>query len=219
MDRKEQPNPSDHDDAPPSYEQSTNTAYNPAFVPPQDSSSPHLQQSYTPPLSPPHTADTSQPSPFLAASAPSLPQLQDSSSSEQQQQQQQRLYPSVQQHPSQPDNYNSQYYYYQSINIPSPRPAVYSQQPLIYRRSHRYTTDRSFPIAALFFLFGWFCPPLWVLGACCCSGSRNPYESWWGKVNFIMAVMFILSSIIYSMIAITVGDWTVGLRVLNVYTR
>lgn len=69
---------------------------------------------------------------------------------------------------------------------------------------------------------GWknrFCPPLWVLGACCCSGSHNRYEAWWGKVNFIMAVMFIVSSIIYSMIAVTMGDWMVGLRILSFYTE
>ncbi|KAI7852515.1 hypothetical protein BDC45DRAFT_513556 [Circinella umbellata] len=77
------------------------------------------------------------------------------------------------------------------------------------------SSERGFPIAALFFLFGWFCPPFWVLGACCCSGSRNRYESWWGKANFIMAVMFIISSIVYSMIAITMGDWMVGMRLLN----
>ncbi|ORZ14782.1 hypothetical protein BCR42DRAFT_492571 [Absidia repens] len=66
--------------------------------------------------------------------------------------------------------------------------------------------ERQFPIAALFFLFGWFCPPLWFIGMCC-GGSSNRYENWWGKVNFIMAMATILTSIIYSIVGLSTGHW------------
>ncbi|KAI9252435.1 hypothetical protein BDA99DRAFT_181248 [Phascolomyces articulosus] len=105
-------------------------------------------------------------------------------------------------------------YHYQSINVPVHH-QYYQGGSVIRRRIVVDPSERGFPIAALFFLFGWFCPPLWVLGACCCTASRNRYEAFWGKANFIMAVMFIISSIVYSMIAITVGDWMVGMRLLN----
>ncbi|RCI04452.1 hypothetical protein CU098_012277 [Rhizopus stolonifer] len=73
---------------------------------------------------------------------------------------------------------------YQAVQIPLP----------VQTRQNR----RQFPLAAIFFLFGWFCPPLWILGACCCAGSRNDYEAWWGKVNFVMSVLLIVSSIFFS---------------------
>ncbi|CAO3590954.1 unnamed protein product [Absidia cylindrospora] len=66
--------------------------------------------------------------------------------------------------------------------------------------------ERQFPIAALFFLFGWFCPPLWFIGMCC-GGSSNRYENWWGKVNFIMAMATLLTSIIYSIVGLSTGHW------------
>ncbi|KAI7903609.1 uncharacterized protein BX663DRAFT_507077 [Cokeromyces recurvatus] len=113
---------------------------------------------------------------------------------------------------------SSNYYQYnnqtsQSIypQVPSPLP----QQQIRYqtieipytirvneqiRQRHRIYESRRFPLAAIFFLFGWFCPPLWFIGACCCAGSGNEYESFWGKVNFIMAMTLIISSVIYSMI-------------------
>ncbi|KAI8065579.1 hypothetical protein BC940DRAFT_320436 [Gongronella butleri] len=66
-------------------------------------------------------------------------------------------------------------------------------------------TDRRFPLALLFFLFGWFCPPLWFFGACCCVGHPNVYEAWWGRMNLVMAMTFMISSIIYSIAVIISG--------------
>ncbi|OBZ87272.1 hypothetical protein A0J61_04675 [Choanephora cucurbitarum] len=86
---------------------------------------------------------------------------------------------------------------YQTIEMPSAEPVQISTQ----RRHQLIAEHRKFPLAAIFFLFGWFCPPLWVIGACCCAGSRNPYESFWGKANFFMAMVMIITSVIYSMIA------------------
>ncbi|KAI8144514.1 hypothetical protein BJV82DRAFT_667716 [Fennellomyces sp. T-0311] len=210
-------NPPDHDEAPPPpYAESENTAYNPAFMNSPDQQSSTLTRPYSPHSS---AADAS---PFI----PSAPPLSGQASTGlypeappppdpqyyQQQQYHQQQYHQQQYHQHQ--YYHQQAtqanppirYQYQSINMP--------QQPVIRRRMVD-SSERGFPIAALFFLFGWFCPPLWVLGACCCSASRNRYEIWWSKVNFIMVVMFIISSIVYSMIAITVGDWMVGMRLLN----
>lgn len=62
------------------------------------------------------------------------------------------------------------------------------------------------------------CPLLWFMGACCCAGRRNPYESFWGKANAVMGVLFILSSILYSMVAVTVDDWSVGLRLFYTFS-
>ncbi|CAO3633939.1 unnamed protein product [Mucor fragilis] len=89
---------------------------------------------------------------------------------------------------------------YQTIELPYP-----STTPNVTPRMIRRQIEerRKFPLAAIFFLFGWFCPPLWVIGACCCAGSRNQYESFWGKVNFIMAMAMIVSSIIYSIFAMS----------------
>ncbi|KAI8375191.1 hypothetical protein BD560DRAFT_392988 [Blakeslea trispora] len=83
---------------------------------------------------------------------------------------------------------------YQTIEMPP------HQIPSSERRQ-LVADHRKFPLAAIFFLFGWFCPPLWVIGACCCAGSRNPYESFWGKANFMMAMVMILTSVIYSIFA------------------
>ncbi|ORX50133.1 hypothetical protein DM01DRAFT_1337807 [Hesseltinella vesiculosa] len=69
--------------------------------------------------------------------------------------------------------------------------------------------DRHFPLAALFFLFGWFCPPLWFFGACCCVGNLNVYEAWWGRMNFIMSISFLMTSLIYSMLVLLTGNWTI----------
>ncbi|ORZ22167.1 hypothetical protein BCR42DRAFT_405628 [Absidia repens] len=71
---------------------------------------------------------------------------------------------------------------------------------------------RSFPVGALIFIIGWAFPPLWILGACCCAASRNPYEAWWARLNLTMALLLLVSSIIYSMLAILAGDWYVGLQ-------
>ncbi|KAI9283199.1 hypothetical protein BY458DRAFT_495742 [Sporodiniella umbellata] len=95
---------------------------------------------------------------------------------------------------------------YQNTGYPQPQPPPQPQQP----QQPRYQTvqlplpvqarqnNRQFPLAAIFFLFGWFCPPLWILGACCCAGSRDKYEAWWGKVNFMMSILLIVTSLFFS---------------------
>ncbi|KAI7877235.1 hypothetical protein K492DRAFT_197833 [Lichtheimia hyalospora FSU 10163] len=62
--------------------------------------------------------------------------------------------------------------------------------------------ERQFPVAALFFIFGWLCPPLWIVGACCCMGSQHRYESFWGNACLVMALIASLTSIIYSSVVI-----------------
>ncbi|KAI8979577.1 hypothetical protein BDF20DRAFT_819905 [Mycotypha africana] len=91
-----------------------------------------------------------------------------------------------------------QYHTYQAIEIPYP--VGYSNQQALLRLREE---NRRFPLAALLFLFGWFCPPLWIIGACCCAGSNNSYEAFWGKVNFTMAMILIISSIVYSAFAMS----------------
>ncbi|KAI9495526.1 hypothetical protein BDB00DRAFT_236869 [Zychaea mexicana] len=204
---------------------------------------PSTQHSPNTPLNSPSQSSaadgsSTQPSPFVV---PSAPPFFSAGPQQQQQQASSSLYPTIP--PSPEPQYYQQYqqqqhhhyqsqnstpplpqqatirYQYHSINVPPhrqpPQHPQYYQGGSVIRRRIPDPSERGFPIAALFFLFGWFCPPLWVLGACCCSGSRNRYEAWWGKANFIMAVMFIISSIVYSMIAITVGDWMVGMRLLS----
>ncbi|KAI8097154.1 uncharacterized protein BX664DRAFT_325670 [Halteromyces radiatus] len=75
---------------------------------------------------------------------------------------------------------------------------IQQQQPIVHRR---------FPIGAIIFILGWFCPPFWVLGACCCASSSNPYEAWWARLNLTMALLLLFSSILYSMLAVVMGDW------------
>ncbi|CAO3595178.1 unnamed protein product [Absidia cylindrospora] len=89
---------------------------------------------------------------------------------------------------------------------PSPSPQHYRFAPPID------SVRQSFPVGALVFIFGWAFPPLWILGACCCAASRNPYEAWWARLNLTMALLLLVSSIIYSMLAILAGDWYVGLQ-------
>lgn len=83
--------------------------------------------------------------------------------------------------------------------------------------------ERQFPVAALFFIFGWYvnilfhtnndqllnnghfirlCPPLWIVGACCCIGSQHRYEAFWGNACLVMALVASLTSIIYSSVVI-----------------
>ncbi|KAI9305382.1 hypothetical protein BJ944DRAFT_265299 [Cunninghamella echinulata] len=116
---------------------------------------------------------------------------------------------------------------YQSIIIP-PRQNQNQQQPYHFSPFHHHhhhhhqqstgyyyevnENQRRFPFGALLFVFGWFCPPLWILGACCCSSSRNPYEAWWARLNLIMALLLLFSSVLYSMLAIVTGDYYVGLQ-------
>ncbi|KAI7870212.1 hypothetical protein BDF14DRAFT_1775839 [Spinellus fusiger] len=60
----------------------------------------------------------------------------------------------------------------------------------------------------MLFLFGWIFPLLWIIGACCCMYSRNPYEAWWGKVNLIMTVLLFTTSIGYTFTALYIGNWS-----------
>ncbi|KAI9007457.1 hypothetical protein CLU79DRAFT_778421 [Phycomyces nitens] len=128
----------------------------------------------------------------------------------------QAVFPELAQSP--PAQYDNRGHYYPSPTNPylSPQgthqPRGY-QAIIIERRPSPiriYETERQFPLAAMMFLFGWVLPPLWILGACCCVGSRNPYEAWWGKANFIMVVLLLCSTITYSIAAVTVGDWSMG---------
>ncbi|KAI9484162.1 MAG: hypothetical protein EXX96DRAFT_561132 [Benjaminiella poitrasii] len=120
-------------------------------------------------------------------------------------QQQQLQYPQPQtqtqlQPQSQTQQQQQQHYVrYQTIEIPYTETVRINEQ---MRQRRLMNESRRFPLAAIFFLFGWFCPPLWIIGACCCAASNNQYESFWGKVNFIMAMALIISSIIFSVIVI-----------------
>ncbi|KAI8333979.1 hypothetical protein BC941DRAFT_433511 [Chlamydoabsidia padenii] len=67
------------------------------------------------------------------------------------------------------------------------------------------TPNRRFPIGSVFFLLGWFCPPFWFIGACCCVGSSSQYENWWGKLNLILAIAVVVITILYSFI-----HWPIG---------
>ncbi|KAI8976769.1 hypothetical protein BDB01DRAFT_802494 [Pilobolus umbonatus] len=104
-----------------------------------------------------------------------------------------------------PYQYNQRPSYYTHANsypsTPSPNPHTYRPRPYYdtVNLPPRVTRqNRRFPIGALFFLFGCLFPPLWIIGACCCASSRNEYEAWWGKVNFIFAMVLIMSSILWS---------------------
>ncbi|CAO3616249.1 unnamed protein product [Cunninghamella blakesleeana] len=71
---------------------------------------------------------------------------------------------------------------------------------------NREYQENAFPLAALFFIFGWFCPILFFIGACCCAGNpNNRYENFWGKANLIMSIAFLISSITYSIVIIING--------------
>ncbi|KAJ8661361.1 hypothetical protein O0I10_003113 [Lichtheimia ornata] len=230
-------NPPDHDEAPPPYTEAANTAYNPAFMPNLTSqqASAHASTTSNEPGTP-STAPSAPPLSTIADSAPSTPLPQAVSPPPL------GMYPGGVSSPQQPYPHHTYYHhhhqeqhlvsgpqqqYYQTMPIPQHQHQSYFPggwtipQQLPQQRQQRYfidSSERRFPLAALFFLFGWICPPLWILGACCCSGSRNRYEAWWGKANFIMAVMFIISSLLYSMMAITVGDWMIGLHVFSLAT-
>ncbi|KAI9306992.1 hypothetical protein BJ944DRAFT_229009 [Cunninghamella echinulata] len=115
--------------------------------------------------------------------------------------------PQQQQQQQQKSNQNPSY---QTIVIttssPSPTRAIHEQERIRLLNTNE-RPDHAFPLAALFFIFGWFCPILFFIGACCCVGHRNPYEAWWGKLNLIMSIAFLMTSIIYSIVAILTGNW------------
>ncbi|KAG2195009.1 hypothetical protein INT47_005609 [Mucor saturninus] len=174
-------NASDADDVPPpAYQEVATPPFNPNFVS-HAHSPPH-----TPELHyqhhPPEGSQTLYPQ--IPTSTPVFPQPHHYTSPPQQ-----PIAPHMYSPSPQPQRYQPRY---QTIDIP------YTAN-VNTRRTH----DRKFPLAAIFFLFGWFCPPLWVIGACCCAGSRNPYEAFWGKANFIMAMALIVSSIVYSAFAMS----------------
>ncbi|KAI8364640.1 uncharacterized protein BYT42DRAFT_589912 [Radiomyces spectabilis] len=209
-------NPPDADerDPPPSYTESENiSAYNPNFVssssypqntPSHPPSSP--QQQYLPPPSAPLSPHAQ---PLLYPEIPQSPSPQPfqpqpyNTPSHQYQSSPNVRYSSVPPQPYPPQNY-------QTIPMPSTPYGRHEARPLLVRRPSE--NERRFPLAALFFLFGWFLPILWIFGACCCAGSRNRYEAWWGKLNFIMVMMLIVSTIVYSMIAVAVDDWSFGMQ-------
>ncbi|ORY90042.1 hypothetical protein BCR43DRAFT_499919 [Syncephalastrum racemosum] len=191
----------EHGASPPPYTESdTNSAYNPSYLqsPNAPSSSSSAQRM---PSAPP--TESLYPDTGLIPSRPPLPTSFTSPplnqpvitqyQQQQEQQQQQRLFipPQFQAHPSA----------YQTIPIP-PRATQ-----VIYRRQLSNPAERHFPIACLFFLLGWFCPPLWLFGACCCSGSRNRYEAWWGKLDLVMAVLFFITTILVSVFSPQMTDW------------
>lgn len=97
-------------------------------------------------------------------------------------------------------------------NHTNPPPAGFHTIHIPHYRPHHpvVTEERRFPIGALLFVFGWMFPPLWILGACCCASSRNPYEAWWARLNLVMALLLLVSSIVYSMLAMLAGDWWVS---------
>ncbi|KAI7855542.1 hypothetical protein BDC45DRAFT_505314 [Circinella umbellata] len=66
--------------------------------------------------------------------------------------------------------------------------------------------ERHFPVAALFFIFGWMCPFLWFVGACCCASSWHRYEAWWGQANMWMAIVFTMASLIYTTVLFANGQ-------------
>ncbi|KAI7883363.1 hypothetical protein K492DRAFT_205502 [Lichtheimia hyalospora FSU 10163] len=140
--------------------------------------------------------------------------------------QQSHLYPTVPPPPTahppvailQPQQHSGSYYHYQTFPVATQQRYHYQGRPIIRDRIYVNTAERRFPTAIIFFVLGWVCPLLWFMGACCCAGRRNPYESFWGKANAVMGVLFILSSILYSMIAVTVDDWSVGLRLFYTFS-
>ncbi|CAM0136919.1 hypothetical protein VKS41_007511 [Umbelopsis sp. WA50703] len=64
---------------------------------------------------------------------------------------------------------------------------------------------RGFPSAAIIFLLGWGFPPLWLIGACCCMSSRNPFNVWWARASLIMFLLTMTSALLAGVIVITVG--------------
>ncbi|KAG2180388.1 hypothetical protein INT44_003390 [Umbelopsis vinacea] len=76
-----------------------------------------------------------------------------------------------------------------------------------------YYRYQGFPSAALIFLLGWLCPPLWLLGACCCINSRNPFNVWWARACLVMFCFTVISAVIAGSIVVTVGPETWRIRI------
>ncbi|KAI9495047.1 hypothetical protein BDB00DRAFT_815627 [Zychaea mexicana] len=104
---------------------------------------------------------------------------------------------------------------YSPIPPNAPEPSRSTQQPqyraiVIEQRETPVVipnreTQRQFPVAALFFIFGFLCPFFWIVGACCCAGSWQPYEAWWGNANMLMSIVFIMASLIYTAVMFATG--------------
>ncbi|SAM08247.1 hypothetical protein [Absidia glauca] len=179
MDKKTR-NPPDSDlPPPPSYDESSDQAYNPRY-------SPRLTEE----------------APAPSDSSPTS-QLYPSAHKQQPQQEQQHF------HSGQHSNRSPRHH---TIIITSASPSGgLDERTALLNGMVEY--ERQFPLAALFFIFGWyvamkkFFPPLWFFGACCCAGSPNRYEDWWGKMNFIMAMATLITSMVYSIIVVSTGHW------------
>ncbi|KAI8879100.1 hypothetical protein K501DRAFT_336302 [Backusella circina FSU 941] len=197
----------DADDSPPPAYEASAPPFNPSFMehPPSSSSNSHPHYIEPTPIHQHTTVNTNtMASPILNNSSNSI----HNNNSNNNPHTYNPLYPQI------PTTQHHRPLYH-PIQMPMPQaPPPRQYQPTSYHTMPipvAYTTHiqdrqrRGFPLAALFFLFGFFCPPLWVVGACCCASSRNEYESWWGKVNFVMAMGLIISSIIFS--AVTLSDY------------
>ena len=65
-----------------------------------------------------------------------------------------------------------------------------------------YTAPRGccgMPFSFWMFLFGIFCPLLWIFGICC-LGSRNPYERVWARASIFGLLFYFLLAIIFGSI-------------------
>ncbi|KAI8099840.1 uncharacterized protein BX664DRAFT_355222 [Halteromyces radiatus] len=185
MDKKTRNTPDS--DPPPSYDESSDQPYNPRFSP-------------QPPQQPANSVGSSPTGLY-----PSTEQQQQQQ--QQQQKQQQRQQQRQQQQQQQRQQYGSSPRHHTIVITTTSATPSFGPEEHIALLNRNLARERQFPLAALFFLFGWFCPPIWFLGACCCVGSWNQYENWWGKLNLIMALATIVTSIIYSMIVLTTGHW------------
>lgn len=167
-------NPPDHDEAPPPYTEAANTAYNPAFMPNLTSqqASAHASTTSNEPGTP-STAPSAPPLSTIADSAPSTPLPQAVSPPPL------GMYPGGVSSPQQPYPHHTYYHhhhqeqhlvsgpqqqYYLTMPIPQHQHQSYFPggwtipQQLPQQRQQRYfidSSERRFPLAALFFLFGW----------------------------------------------------------------
>ncbi|CDS05490.1 hypothetical protein LRAMOSA08018 [Lichtheimia ramosa] len=171
-------NPPDHDEAPPPYSEAANTAYNPAFMPNLTSHQANTHASATS-IEPgtPSTAPSAPPLSTIADSAPSTPLPQSVSPLGIRQE---NMYPGGVSSPQQlyprPTYYHQQQqqhlvsgpqqqYYYQTMPIPQQHHQqenyfpggwmIPQQLPQRHQRPFIDSSERRFPVAALFFLFGW----------------------------------------------------------------
>ncbi|KAI8330881.1 hypothetical protein BC941DRAFT_439829 [Chlamydoabsidia padenii] len=196
---------------PNSEQQGTSNSNNIRFEspPPYSPSNPH-QLPPTAPTSPTSSHDEVIPS-FNPACQPSIPSLYPAIPQQPQPNHPQVSFPIPQPY-SHPTHHSPLYQHQGSQYGTVPPPAGFHTIHIPPHHHHHIQPERRFPFGAILFVFGWFAPPLWILGACCCASSRNPYEAWWARVNLIMVILLVVSSIVYSMLAILTGNWLVGLE-------